>query len=90
MSYLTQTRIAADPVMILRAAACAAGEGIPDPRFWAQEAMIHLATTPGWDTAYADSTSEDPGADETAITDDMITGAVQARRAAGAASDPAE
>lgn len=77
MSYLTQTRIAADPILILRVAACAASEGIPDPRFWAQENITQLATTGGWATKYAESTDEDPGADEAAIDDGMILAAVQ-------------
>lgn len=77
MTYLTQTRIAADPNIILRAAACAASIGIPDARFWAQENVMLLAVTPGWVTAYRQSTAEDPGADETAITDQMILEAVE-------------
>lgn len=77
MSYLTQTHIAANPVLQLRVAQCAASEGIPDPRFWAQENMVHLAATDGWAAAFAGSTAEDPGADEAAVTDAMILAAVQ-------------
>lgn len=93
MSYLTQTRIAADPHMILRVVACAAGEGIPDPQFWVQERMMQLAVTDGWDEAYARSAADDPGADEAAIDDGMILAAVRALRAAELAAalpDPAE
>lgn len=72
MSYLTQTRIAANPNLILRAAACAAGEGVPDAQYWVQERMMQLAVSDGWARAFAESESEDPGTDEDAITDEMI------------------
>lgn len=84
MSYLTQTHIAANPTLILRIAACAASEGIADPRFWAQENMVHLAVTDGWCDEYARSTADDPGADESAITDEMIADAVRAMVSASA------
>lgn len=76
MTYLTQTRIAADPHIILRAAACATSVGIPDARFWAQENVMLLAVSPGWVDAYRGSLEEEPGADEDAITDQMILEAV--------------
>lgn len=82
MSYLTQTRIAADPNVILRIAACATGEGIPAAQFWVQERMLEFATSSGWGAAYAASEGDDPGADEAAITDQMILGAVRSLRAA--------
>lgn len=78
MSYLTLTKIAADPTIILRTAACAAAEGIPDPQFWAQEHMWQIVTQPGWSAAWNGSDSGEPGADEEAITDAMILHAVQA------------
>lgn len=76
MTYLTQTRISADPHIILRVAACATGVGVPDARFWAQENVMRLAVTPGWVDAYRGSSLDDPGADESAITDQMILTAV--------------
>lgn len=78
MSYLTRTKIAADPTMILRIAACASGEGIPDPLFWVQERMLAFASRAGWAGAWAESSLENPGEDEGAITDTMILEAVQA------------
>lgn len=78
MSLLTVTRVAANHFLILRIAACAAREGIPDPQFWAQQRMWRLAAQDGWADAYANSTADDPGEDETAITDTMITDAVRA------------
>lgn len=76
MSYLLQTQMASDPTLILRVAACAASEGVSDPRFWAQENIIHLVTSEDWGVAYAGSASETPGGDEDAITDEMILLAV--------------
>lgn len=78
MTYLVQTRIAADPHIILRTAACATSIGIPDARFWAQENVMRLAATPGWVEAYRHAAGDEPGADETAVTDSMILAAVQA------------
>lgn len=82
MSYLTLTQVAADPHIILRASACAAAEGIPDPQYWVQDHMWQFSAQPGWGDAYANATGDDPGADETAITDQMILAAVRAVRAA--------
>lgn len=82
MSYLMLTRVAADPHIILRASACAAAEGIPDQQFWVQAHMWELSAQDGWGDAYAKSDSEEPGADETAITDQMILTAVRAIRTA--------
>jgi hypothetical protein len=82
MSHLTQTRIAADPHLILRISACAAGEGVPEPQFWAQERMFLFASRDGWDTAFLGAADDSPGQDENAITDAMILAAVQALYAA--------
>lgn len=78
MTYLIQTRIAADPNIILRAAACATSIAVPDARYWAQENAMRLAVTPGWVEAYRDSAAEEPGADDGAVTDAMILEAVRA------------
>lgn len=78
MSLLTVTRVAANHFLILRIAACAAREGITDPQFWAQQRMWTFAVQEGWADAYADSTADDPGEDESAITDAMIIGVVRA------------
>jgi hypothetical protein len=83
MSYLTVSRIAADPFMRLRCGACAAVEGIPDPENWAFRNSLLLASQPGWSEAWDSALAagnEQPGADEAVITDGMILAAVQALR----------
>lgn len=83
MTYLVQSKITADRIIVSRVAACAEGEGIPDPRFWAQENVIRMAGLDGWVSAYRSSSDEEPGADESAITDEMILAAVRAVFTAG-------
>lgn len=86
MSFLTQSRLAADQTIVLRVAACAAKEGISDPQFWAQQRMWELSAQPGWVAAYASAAASHkdegsippPGENEAAITDSMILSAVQA------------
>lgn len=86
MSYLIQASMTRDNYLIERVAACAATFGIPDARVWATRNLWALSGSEGWATAYAASAGEvdptDPsytpiaGADETAITDQMILDAV--------------
>lgn len=87
MSYYTQSLLAQDETVMLRAAACAAGEQIPDPLTWAYAHAWELSAQPGWGAAYASArvlhdTDPDkhppPGANEAAITDGHILSAVQA------------
>jgi hypothetical protein len=83
VSYLTVSRIAADPFMRLRCGACAAVERIPDPENWAFKKSLLLAAQPGWSEAWESAQAagnEQPGADPAVITDGMILAAVQAVR----------
>lgn len=82
LSYLSQAKLAADQTIILRVTACAVSEGVSDPGYWAQAHAWQFSAQPGWSEAYADSSKEEPGADEDAITDQMILSAVQSLRAA--------
>jgi hypothetical protein len=84
MSYLTISRIAADPSIRLRCAACAAVERIPNPENWAYRSSLLLAAQPGWSEAWESAVAagnEQPGADPAVITDGMVLAAVQAVRA---------
>jgi hypothetical protein len=83
VSYLTVSRIAADPFMRLRCSACAAVERITDPENWAFKNSLLLAAQPGWSEAWESAEAagnEEPGADAAVITDGMILAAVQAVR----------
>lgn len=80
MSYNTQALLARDPDLIIRAAACAATQNVPDPETWAWRRQWQFSSQPGWDEAYAyaiASGSELPGKQESVITDNMILSAVQ-------------
>lgn len=80
MSYLTQSKIAADSSILLRLTACAAIEGVEHPSEWVNTRVWQVATQPGWHEAYGDALAAggtDPGADEAVITDGMILSAVQ-------------
>lgn len=93
MSYLTQARLAADQVIMLRATACAVSEGVQDPSFWVQQRSWQLSIQPGCDAAYASALAggdPDPGGNESVITDGMILAAVQAIRTAESSESPAE
>jgi hypothetical protein len=83
MSYLTVSRIAADPYMRLRCGACAAVERIPEPENWAFRYSLVLAAQPGWSQAWESALAAGnpaPGSDAAVITDGMILAAVQAVR----------
>lgn len=82
MSYGTLARMATDPDLHARLAACAATEGMtsPHPLAWASNHQWQLAASPGWDAAYAHALAtgvQNPGASESVITDGMILAAVQ-------------
>lgn len=86
MTYLTISKIAADPALTLRVTACAAQEGEPDPSGWAFTHRYNWAASPGWDAAWESALAAhdaDPGSNEAVITDGMILSAVQALRHAG-------
>lgn len=85
MSYLTQSRLAADPAILQRVTACAANEQLESPQSWAFEHAWQLSAQPGWAAAYASAvlahgadpdTVPPPGENEAAITDGMILAAV--------------
>lgn len=81
MSYLTQAQLAGDQFLLLRVTACAASENVDNPQAWTMLHAWQLSAQPGWDEAYAYAIAngvEEPGADETVITDPMILSAVQA------------
>ena len=81
MSFLMQARLAGDGTVMGRVAACAAAQGIRQPEVWSWGKRWEFSAQPGWAAAFtaaAASEEEDPGADETAITDEMILTAVQA------------
>ena len=85
MSYLTQSQLAGDMHILNRVTACVSREGDQSPTEWAAAHMWQLSAEPGWDAAYASalaSGDENPGANESAVTDGMILAAVQAIRAA--------
>ena len=98
MSYLAQSRLTEDHYLIGRIAACAAAHGIADPHMWAVNNIWALSAQPGWASAYADATADDPdveaaawsphaGSDPTVITDQMIDGGVTAVLAAEEAAN---
>jgi hypothetical protein len=86
MSYWDISQMSNDLDLTSRAAACAAQEGIDDPRNWAADHMLTLAAEPGWADAWASAIAggnESPGRDGAVITDSMVLSAVQAENSAG-------
>jgi hypothetical protein len=82
MSYLTQNDIANNRHMLNRVAQAAAQEKVAgDPDRWTYENRRTWASAPGWDNAWdsalVTSPDEDPGDDESVITDGMILSQVQ-------------
>jgi hypothetical protein len=85
MSYLTQSKIAANQAMNERVIQCAVGEQISDGQNWAYQHQREWAAAPGWDDAWeyalnvhSSDQNYDPGTDEAVITDGMILSQVQA------------
>lgn len=81
MAYYDVALLAADYEFARRVTACAA-EQFPnrDPAMWAQENSWRMASQPGFGEAYAyalETGVENPGADESVITDAQILTAVQ-------------
>ncbi len=85
MSYLTQSRLATDDQLLIRVAACAASLGHANPSVLAGRHAWAWSAQPGWVDAYAKAEAEHaaapdevppPGANESAITDQMILAAV--------------
>lgn len=81
--YLAVARIATDPYMRARVAACAAQEGEASPENWSATYAWRWAASPGWGTAWAYAMATgiaEPGIDESVITDGMVLAAVAAIR----------
>lgn len=83
MSYRTMATMARDNNLLDRVAACAATQHDLDPLRWAAERAWQLAAQPGWDAAYEYALAagnENPGGDNSVVSDGMILAAVQALR----------
>lgn len=85
MAYAHIVEMAGSQTLMNRVAACAAAEGLDNPRDWAIGHMWKIAATPGWadDWAYAVNTytpekNPDIGARPDVIGDEKILPAVQA------------
>ena len=76
MSFLKQAHMVEDEVLVARVAACAALKGIANPAGITRSLMGQFSSQPGWAAAYVGSEVEPPGADEAAVTDQMIQAAV--------------
>jgi len=88
MTYAAQAVLAQNPDFLVRVAACAATEGIPNPYGWAYENAWTLSAQPGWAAAWA-SAIDNPAiptatipTSPAVISDGMILGGVQAVRSA--------
>lgn len=80
MSYYDVATMSGDIDLTSRVSACAAQEGIPEPRQWVNDNMLVVAAAPGWGEAWASAIAagnEAPGRDPAVITDPMILAAVQ-------------
>lgn len=89
MAYQSVVEMAGSPSLLARIIAAAAGEGIIDPRAWAQERAWRIVSEPGWAEAWdyardtaTDDVNPDTGRRPAVINDGMILSAVQAVRAA--------
>jgi len=81
MSYYDVSLLAADGDFISRTTACAATEGIAEPNQWAIEHQWEMAATPGFGDKYSYAIAtgvENPGRNESVISDGDILSAVQA------------
>ena len=84
MGYYDVSLLAGDNDFIQRTRACAATEGETDPVGWVNDHIWELAGTPGFGEKYSyaiDTGVENPGRNESVITDGDILAAVQAIRA---------
>ena len=81
MSYNTVADMAEDYALNRRLIAGVAGEGILDPKGWLYPRNWQVVSQPGWDDAWESAVAsgvEDPGADDSVITDGMILSGIQA------------
>lgn len=81
MSYSTHASIAASGSLRARVAACAAQEDVPNASTWALNRLTYLVGgdwIAAWNSAEAGNPGGDHGANEAAITDQMILSSVQA------------
>lgn len=79
MTLYTQALMTRDQDVIMRSTAAAARLKIPDPSYWVQGNMWELTSLPGWEEAYDNAlrvTPVKPGANETALTDELILAGV--------------
>ena len=79
MSYLIQAKMAKERGLIMRIAACAAGEGVYRPTAWADANRQRLMADPEWVNRWADAIERElpnPGEDEAVITDELILAGV--------------
>ena len=80
MAYYDISLLAADNDFIQRTRACASTEGIPDPVEWATEHAWEMASIPGFGDKYSYALAtgiENPGRQESVISDSEILSAVQ-------------
>ncbi|UOQ60394.1 hypothetical protein MUN76_15400 [Leucobacter rhizosphaerae] len=85
MSFLNQAKLAQDKILLARVAACAAIMGITNPEGIVRARIWEFSAQNGWNDAYSASTADEPGADESAVTDAMILEAVTNLLAEGGA-----
>jgi hypothetical protein len=84
MAFWDISQLAADNDFIQRTRACVASEGEPDPVGWSNDHMWQMAGTPGFGDKYSYAINtgvENPGRNESVITDGDILSAVQAIQA---------
>jgi hypothetical protein len=78
--YLTQSTIANDPSLTERIRSCYAQETRTDPVTWVYNNRYVWAASPEWDVKWeyaVNSDNNNPGADNTVITDGDILATVQ-------------
>ncbi len=81
MAYYDIALLSADNDFLDRCTACASTEGEPDPRNWTIDHQWQLAATPGFGDKYSYALAtgiENPGRQESVISDGDILSAVQA------------
>lgn len=80
MGYYDVSLLASDGDFISRTRACAATEGETDPVTWTNDHIWEMAGTPGFGDKYSYAINtgvENPGRNESVITDADILSAVQ-------------
>lgn len=83
MGYFDVSLLASDGDFIARTRACVSTEGETDPINWTNDHIWEMAGTPGFGEKYSYAINtgvENPGRNESVITDGDILAAVQAIR----------